>query len=143
MRRVKWLLASVTVSSLAAFGSTTSASATTPLVLKEGSVVAPEGSPASGSLKLTCAQIVFGGTLAINNEATDSAVFNEGGGTDLCEGVVVRGIVKAIKVTSTGRFVVVTHLTYEVLTNGTCVYVINKLAGRFTIPGLTTSTVSG
>jgi hypothetical protein len=143
MRRVKWLLlASITVTSLAAFGPATSASATTPLVLKEGSVVAAEGMPASGSLQLTCAQIVFGGVLAINDQATDKAVFSDGG-TDLCEGVVVRGIVKAIKVTSAGRFVILSHLTYEVLTSGTCVYVIGKLAGRFTIPGLTTSTVSG
>jgi hypothetical protein len=143
MRRVRWLLASVAVTVLAAFGSTMSAFATTPLVLKEGSVVAPEGSPASGSLELTCAEVVFGGSLAINNEAIDKAVFTEGGGTDLCEGVVVRGVVKAIKVTSTGRFVVVSHLTYEVLTSGKCVYVISKLAGRFTIPGLTRSTVGG
>jgi len=143
MRRVRWLLASITVTSLAALGAATSASAMTPLVLKEGSVVAAEGSPASGSLELTCAQIAFGGALAINNKATDKAVFDEGGGTDLCEGVAVRGVVKAVKVTSTGRFMVVSHLTYEVQTGGTCVYVIGKLAGSFTIPGLTTSTVSG
>jgi hypothetical protein len=143
MSGVKWLLASIAVTSLAAFGSVASASAMTPLVLKEGGVVAPEGSPASGSLELTCAHILFGGNLAINNKAADKAVFDEGGGTDLCEGVVVRGVVKAIKVTSAGRFVVVSHLTYEVLTSGTCVYVIGKLAGTFPVPGLTTSTVSG
>jgi hypothetical protein len=137
------MLMGITMMALAAAGSATSASARTPLVLKEGSVVAPEGSPASGSLELTCAHIVFAGTLAINNEPTDEAIFTEGGGSDLCEGVVVRGAVKAVKVTSSGHFVVVARLTYEVLTSGTCVYGISKLAGSLAIPGVTTSTVSG
>lgn len=143
MKRVKWPMAIIAVISLAAFASAASASASTPLILKEGSVTAPEGSPASGSLELTCAHIVFAGTLTITNEPTDKAVFTEGGGTDLCEGVVVRGVVKAIKVTSTGHFILATHLTYEVLTSGKCVYVIGKLAGALAIPGFTTSTVSG
>jgi hypothetical protein len=128
---------------LALSASAASASATTPLFLKEGSTVAAEGSPASGSLELTCAHIVFGGTLTINGEPIDEAIFNQDGGIDLCEGVRVRGEVKAIKVTSTARFLLITHLTYEVLTSGTCVYVISRLAGTLTIPGETTSTVAG
>ncbi|HST32652.1 MAG TPA: hypothetical protein VLJ80_03925 [Solirubrobacteraceae bacterium] len=143
MKRVKWLMTTIAVISLAALASAASASARTPLILEEGSIIASAGSPASGSLELTCAHIVFAGTLTIANEPTDKAVFTEGGGTDLCEGVVVRGVVKAIKVSGTDHFVVTTHLTYEVLTSGKCVYVIGKLAGAFTIPGFTTSTVSG
>jgi hypothetical protein len=143
MKPVKWLMVTSAVISLAALASAASASARTALILKEGSVVASAGSPASGSLDLTCAQILFAGTLTIANEPADKAVFTEGGGTNLCEGVVVRGVVKAIKVTSTGHFVLTTHLTYEVLTSGKCVYVIGKLAGALAIPGFTTSTVSG
>lgn len=143
MKPVKWSMVAIAVISLAAFASAASASARTPLILEEGGVVAPAGSPASGSLELTCAHIVFAGTLTIVDEPTDKAVFTEGGLTDLCEGVVVRGIVKAIKLTSAGHFVLATHLTYEVLTSGRCVYTIGKLAGAFAIPGFTTSTVSG
>lgn len=143
MRRLMWPAAILAASLLAFAASATSAFATTPLILKEGNTVAADGSPASGSLELTCAHIVFGGTLTINHEPIDEAVFNANGGVDLCEGVSVRGEVKAIKLTSTGRFIVLTHLTYEVLTSGTCVYVISKLAGTLTIPGVTVSTVSG
>jgi hypothetical protein len=120
-----------------------SALAAKPLVLRVGGVVAPDGSQASGALSMTCAQFVFGGTLTVNSEPTDKALFDEGGGTNTCEGVRVRGVVKAIKLTSSGQFVVVTHLSYEVLTAGTCVYVIGRLAGSFTIPGTTTATVAG
>jgi hypothetical protein len=121
----------------------TGASAATPLILKVGGVAAPDGSQASGKLDLTCAHLVFGGTLTVNGEPTDRAVFTEGGGTDTCEGVLVRGSVKTIKLTSKGHFIVGTHLSYEVVTSGTCVYVISKLAGTFTIPGPTTATVAG
>lgn len=136
-------VAGLAVASLLCFASAASASARTPLVLKEGSAVAAEGSPASGSLDSICAHLAFGGTLTINDEPIDKAVFDEGGGTDTCEGVLVRGQVKAIKVTNSGRFLVVTHLIYEAVTSGKCVYVISKLAGTFAIPGLTRSTVSG
>jgi hypothetical protein len=117
--------------------------ATTPLILKVGGAAAPEGSQASGKLDLTCAHLVFGGTLTINGEPTDKAVFNAGGGSDTCEGVRVRGQVKAIKLTSTRHFIVMTQISYEVVTSGTCVYIIGKLAGTFTIPGPTVATVAG
>jgi hypothetical protein len=143
VRRAQWVLASLAVALLTAFASTGAASAATPLVLKEGGVVAAEGSPASGSLDLPCAHMLFAGTLAVNDEPTDKAVFTEGGGSNVCEGVIVRGVVKAVRVTNTGHFTVVTHLTYEVVTSGRCVYNIGKFSGTFTIPGPTSSTVSG
>jgi hypothetical protein len=119
------------------------ASATTSLILKVGGVAASDGSQASGALEMTCAKLAFGGTLTINAEPADKAVFNEDAGTDTCEGVRVRGEVRTIRLTSRGQFVVGTHLTYEVVTSGKCVYVISRLAGIFTIPGPTTATVSG
>jgi len=142
MRRGRVLVACLAVTFVVSATLATGASATTPLILKVGGVAAPDGSQASGKLDLTCAHLVFGGTLTVNGEPTDRAVFTEGGGTDTCEGVRVRGIVKAIKLTSKGHLVVVTHLAYEVVTSGTCVYVIGKLAGTFTIPGPTTATVA-
>jgi len=117
--------------------------ATTPLFLKVGGVTAPDGSQASGALDMPCAHLVFSGTLTVNGQPADEAVFDAGGGTDTCEGVLVRGDVKRIRLTSRGHFVLSTHLTWEVVTSGTCVYVIRKLAGTFTIPGPTTSKVSG
>jgi hypothetical protein len=141
MTRAMWLIAGV--ASLATCAPAATAFAATPVILKEGGVVAPEGSPASGSLELTCAHLAFAGTLKINDEPLDEAVFDEGGGTDLCEGVAVRGAVRAIKVTRMRHFAVLAHLIYETLTSKRCVYVISRLEGTFTIPGLTKSMVSG
>lgn len=144
MRHVGWALAGVAAASLAMGGTTaTSAFAMTPLVLKEGGVVAAEGSPATGSLDLTCALLEFAGTLTVNGEPTDEAVFDEGGGADVCEGVLVGGVVKAMKVTKAGRFVVLSHLIYESVTSKTCVWVISRLSGTFAVPGPTTTTVYG
>jgi hypothetical protein len=143
MRSVRRDAAIVAGALIATCATAGSAFAATPLILKEGSVVAPEGSRASGTLDLTCAALAMGGTLTINNEPTDEAMFDEGGGTDLCEGVAVGGVVKAVKLTSAGRFVVATRLTYETLAGMRCVYVIGRLAGTFAIPGPTKATVSG
>src|SRR5256885_244998 len=143
MRRGRLLVPCLAVTFIVSTTLATGALATTRLILKVGGVAAPDGSRASGKLDLTCAHLVFAGTLTVNNEPTDRAIFTEGGSSDTCEGVRVRGIVKAVKLTSKGHFVVVTHLSYEVLTSGACVYVISKLLGTFTIPGPTTAMVSG
>ena len=89
MTRGRVLVACLAVTFVVSAALATGASATSPLILKVGGVAAPDGSRASGKLDLTCAHLVFGGTLTVNGEPTDRAVFTEGGGTDTCEGGIV------------------------------------------------------
>jgi hypothetical protein len=125
----------------------TSAAQASELVLKSaGHVVAP-GSAAGGRLRFgPCGTFTSTGTLASNEARVDRAtftVFEETIGGCGEGGPTISGLLESMQVTANGALSVKGMLRYKTSLPKTCEYVVTRLTGRISVPGMTMAALSG
>jgi hypothetical protein len=142
MRSTTWSACGVVLVVVGATWGCASAAASS-LVLKAGTTVVPAGTAVFGVVKTECNELLFSGTLKINDQPTDEAVFGKTGLADFCEDEYISGAVTAMRLTSLGAMTVIASGKIRIRTGMPCVWEIRLLHGKFSIPGSVTAKVSG
>jgi hypothetical protein len=144
MKRLNLLVTSTAVTISLVVISVPDATATSPLfIMSQGHIVSPgtlvgeEAGVAVNGLRVEGREACFAkfyGTLISNAKTTDKLAFTEGGG--LCGGgYFLRGEVKQVELTGTGKLVLTYKPKLGVQTPGGCLYEAGKLTGSASVAG--------